>query len=213
MAWSDRARGNGLKLMEDKDRSDTKKKAFPVRVVRPWHRLPREAVSVPSLEVFKDSYVAHGSQNHRIAEVGKDLHDHRLKPVTKPHLANQSRALMPSPVIPGTLPGMVTPPKSGSVWMRDLVWALTKCGVAALQALDGSQRSSDRLWLNLLGPNSSRASRPSIKTTLSMAEEQRRLVRNEKMPENTGDDKLHWLAEEIRKEKEGKLRMAKGIHE
>jgi len=24
-----------------------------VRVVRPWHRLPREAVAAPSLEVFK----------------------------------------------------------------------------------------------------------------------------------------------------------------
>ena len=30
------------------------KKFFPVRVLRPWHRLPREAVAAPgSLEVFK----------------------------------------------------------------------------------------------------------------------------------------------------------------
>lgn len=28
-------------------------KFFPQRVVRPWHRLPREAVDVPSLEVLK----------------------------------------------------------------------------------------------------------------------------------------------------------------
>lgn len=28
-------------------------KFFPQRVVRPWHRLPREAVGAPSLEVFK----------------------------------------------------------------------------------------------------------------------------------------------------------------
>jgi len=30
-----------------------RKKFFTVRVVRPWHRLPREAVAVPSLAVFK----------------------------------------------------------------------------------------------------------------------------------------------------------------
>jgi len=32
---------------------DTRKNSFTVRVVRPWHRLPREAVGVPSLEGFK----------------------------------------------------------------------------------------------------------------------------------------------------------------
>jgi len=33
--------------------SDIRKKFFTVRVVRPWIRLPREAVDAPSLEVFK----------------------------------------------------------------------------------------------------------------------------------------------------------------
>ena len=32
---------------------DIRKKFFTVRVVRPWHRLPREAVAAPSLAVFK----------------------------------------------------------------------------------------------------------------------------------------------------------------
>lgn len=44
--------------------------------------------------------------------------------------------------------------------------------------------------------------------------QQRRLTQNEEMPENAGrDEKRHWLAEETGKEKQGKLRMAKGNHE
>jgi len=34
-------------------RLDIRKKFFTMRVVRPWHRLLREAVAVPSLEVLK----------------------------------------------------------------------------------------------------------------------------------------------------------------
>jgi len=49
----DRAWGNGFKLKVGRFRLDIRKKIFTVRVMRPWHRMPREAVAVPSLAVFK----------------------------------------------------------------------------------------------------------------------------------------------------------------
>jgi len=52
-ARSESRRGNDFKLKEGIFRLDIRKKLFTLRVVRHWHRLPREAVAAPSLEVFK----------------------------------------------------------------------------------------------------------------------------------------------------------------
>jgi len=52
-ACSDRTRGNSFKVEEGKFILDIRKKLFTLGVVRPWPRLPREAVAAPSLAAFK----------------------------------------------------------------------------------------------------------------------------------------------------------------
>ncbi|KFO79310.1 hypothetical protein N303_12950, partial [Cuculus canorus] len=44
---------NGYKLERGRFRLDIRRNFCTMRVVRHWHRLPREAVDAPSLEVFK----------------------------------------------------------------------------------------------------------------------------------------------------------------
>ena len=50
---SDRTRGNGHKLKPRKLQLNPRKNFFPLRVTKPWPRLPREAVESPSLEIFQ----------------------------------------------------------------------------------------------------------------------------------------------------------------
>jgi len=50
---SDRTRGKSFEPKEGRFRLDIRKKFFTMKVVKHWNRLPRVAVSAPSLAVFK----------------------------------------------------------------------------------------------------------------------------------------------------------------
>ena len=51
---SNRMRGNGLKLHQERVRLGIRRHFFSGRAARHWHRLPGEVVRSPSLEVFQN---------------------------------------------------------------------------------------------------------------------------------------------------------------
>ena len=53
MAARDRMRGSGHKHEHRKFHLNMRKNIFTLRVTELWHRLPREVVESPSLEIFK----------------------------------------------------------------------------------------------------------------------------------------------------------------
>ncbi|KFQ63328.1 hypothetical protein N334_12876, partial [Pelecanus crispus] len=52
-ACCDRTRNDGFNLKKNRFRLDIRKKFFTMRLVKHWHRLPREAVEAPSLATFQ----------------------------------------------------------------------------------------------------------------------------------------------------------------
>ena len=91
---SGRTRGSGLKLKEGRFQLDVSGKLLTERVVRCWHRLLKEVVDAPSLEMFK------AGLNHRIIE------SQGWKGPTR----SSSPTVLPLPLLPqATEPYLISP--------------------------------------------------------------------------------------------------------
>ena len=51
---TEKTRGNGYKLHQERFHLDIRKKFFTVGIINHWNNLPMDVVALPSLIIFKD---------------------------------------------------------------------------------------------------------------------------------------------------------------